>query len=54
MNIFEKKLTTQEGEILVKVTFNEFWSEYQLNVDGSLMASSKNKEWIISEALGMF
>lgn len=44
-----KVISTVDGKIDVKVKYNSFFNEYQLDVDGVIMASSKDKDYIINE-----
>ena len=44
-----KTILTVDGEIKASIIFNSFFQEFQLDVDGEILASSKNKEYIERE-----
>jgi hypothetical protein len=45
----KKTIQTLDGQILARIIFNSFFQEFQLDVDGEILASSKNREYIERE-----
>jgi hypothetical protein len=47
--VLKKTINTEEGFIVAYVNWSNFWSLFQLFVDGSLMCSSPDKNYVINE-----
>lgn len=51
--IEEKTISTMDGDIVAKITYNEFYNEFHLFIDGSFYDGSQDVEYLKTELNGL-